>query len=136
MVDQEVDDDAGDADVEPERESPSSDEAMLIETPEPSAAKGDEDQRDDDDSEDRVRGEKGEVDGADPALALEVDNLVNADVVDHIGDEEDAGDDEGGDHEDFVDFALAAADGGVAGGEENGAGTVESGVESGVGEHG
>jgi len=83
-----------------------------------------------------VRGEKGEVNGADPALALEVDNLVNADVVDHIGDEENTGNDEGGDHEDFVDFALAGADGGVAGGEENGAGAVESGVESGVGEHG
>ena len=48
LVDQEVDDDAGDGDVEPEGEGPAGDEAMLVKFLEPGAAEGDEDQRDDD----------------------------------------------------------------------------------------
>jgi len=132
-VDEKVDDDAGDGDVEPERESPAGDEAVLVEAGEEGSAKGDEDERDDDDGEDGVGNEEGEVDGADPALAAEVDHLVDADVVDEVGDEEGAGHDEGGEHEDFVEAALAGADGGVAESEENGASTVEGGVEGGVG---
>jgi len=38
-----LDDDAGDADVEPQRKGPSGDEAMLIEAFQPGAAEGDED---------------------------------------------------------------------------------------------
>lgn len=75
-----------------------------------------------------MRGEQGKVDGADPALALEVDHFANADVVDHVRDEEGAGDEEGGEHEFFVQIDFAGADGGVATGEENGAGAVEAGV--------
>ena len=79
--------------------------------------------------------EEREIDGANPALALEGD-VADAVVVDEIGNEEGAGDGEGGEHQFFVEFAFAGADGGVAGGEENGAGAVERGVKGGLGEHG
>ena len=83
-----------------------------------------------------MRSEQSEIDGADPALALEVYDLVNADVVGHVGNEEGTGDEEGGEHEFFVEFAFAGTDGGVAGDEEDSADAVESGVEGGLGEHG
>lgn len=132
-VDQEIDDDAGNGDVEPERESVSCDEAVLVEAGEEGSAEGDEDERDDHDCEDGVRDEDSEIDGTDPALAVEVDHLVDADVVDEVGDEEGTGDEEGSDHEDFVEAAFARADGGVADGKENGTGAVEGGVEGRVG---
>jgi hypothetical protein len=69
-------------------------------------------------------------------LSPEKDHLVNAEVVDHVGNQESTGGDNGGDHEGFVDLALAGADGGVTSRKENGARAVESGVEGGVGEHG
>jgi len=68
-------------------------------------------------------------------LSPEEDHLVNAEVVDHVGNQESTGSHNGGDHEGFVDLALAGADGGVTRGKENGARTVESRVEGGVGEH-
>ena len=134
MVEHEVDDDAGDGDVEPEGEGVAGDEAMLIEFFEEGAAEGDEDERDDDDGEDGVGEEQGEVDRANQTLSLEGD-VADAVVVDEVGDEEGAGDDERGEHEFLVELGFAVADGGVATGEENGAGTIEGGVEGGVGEH-
>lgn len=136
LVDHEVDDYAGDADVEPEGEGPAGDLAVLVETLGPGAAEGDEDERNDDDGEDGVGDEQREVDGANPALALEVNDLVDAHVVDDVGDEEGAGDEERGDHEFLVEFTLAGADGRVAAGEEDGGGAVEGGVQSGLGKHG
>ena len=79
-----------------------------------------------------MRGENGEVDRSDPALSPEEDHLVNAEVVNHVRNQESTGGDNGGDHEDFVDLALARADGGITSSKENGARTVESGVEGGV----
>ena len=79
--------------------------------------------------------QQSEVDRAYQTLPLEVNDLVNADVVDDVGNQEGAGDKEGGEHEFFVEFTLAGTDGDVATGEENGTGTVESGVEGGLGEH-
>ena len=55
LIDHEVDDDAGDGDVEPEGEGPAGDEAVFVELLEPGAAEGDEDQGNDDDGEDGVR---------------------------------------------------------------------------------
>lgn len=136
LIDEEVDDNAGDGNVEPEGESPAGDEAMFVETREPGPAESDDDERNDDNGENGVGREDGEIDGPNPALTLEMDDLVNAHVVDQVGDQEGAGDEEGGDHECFVDVALAGTDGSVASGEENSAGTVEGGVESGLGEHG
>ena len=75
-----------------------------------------------------MRGENGEVDRSDPALSPEEDHLVDTEVVDHVGSQESAGSDNGGDHEEFVDITLTRADGSVTGGEQNGAGAVESGV--------
>jgi hypothetical protein len=135
LVDHQVDNDAGDGDVEPKGEGPAGDEAMLIEFFEEGAAKGGKDERNDDDGKDGVRGEQGEVDGTDPALALEVDHFPNADVVDDVGDEERAGDEEGGEHEFLVEFAFTGTDGGVATGEEDCADAVECGIEGGLGEH-
>lgn len=79
--------------------------------------------------------EQGEIDRANKTLALEGD-VAYAVVVDEVGDEEGAGDEEGRKHEFFVELHLAVADGGVATGEKNSAGAVEGGVEGGVGEHG
>jgi len=135
LVDHEVDDDAGDGDVEPEGEGPAGDEAVLIEPFEPSAAERDDDERNNGDRQQGVRDQNREVDRADPALSLEEDHLVNAQVIDHVRHEEHAGGDNGGDHEDFVDVALAETDGGVPCREENGTGAVERGVEGGVGDH-
>ena len=135
LVDHEVDDDAGDGNVEPEGEGPAGDEAVLVEAFEPSAAESDDDERNDDDGQQGVRDQNGEVDGADPTLPLEEDHPVNAQVIDHVGHEEGAGGNNGGDHEDFVDIALAGTNGGVACREEHGTGAVERGVEGGVGEH-
>ena len=135
LVDHEVDDDAGDGNVEPEGEGPAGDEAVLVEAFEPSAAESDDDERNDDDGQQGVRDQNGEVDGADPTLSLEEDHPVNAQVIDHVGYEEGAGGNNGGDHEDFVDIALAGTNGGVACREEHGTGAVERGVEGGVGEH-
>jgi len=135
FVDHEVDDHAGDGNVEPEGEGPAGDEAVLVEAFEPSAAERDDDERNNDDRQQGVRDQNGEVDGADPTLSLEEDHPVNAQVIDHVGYEEGAGGNNGGDHEDFVDVALAGTDGGVACREENGTGAVERGVEGGVGEH-
>ena len=135
MVDHEVDDDAGDADVEPEGERPAGDLAVLVEAFGPRAAEGDEDEWHDDDGEDGVGDEQSEVDGTNPALALEEDDLMDAVMVDEIGREEDARGDEGGDHEFFMEFALAGADGGVAADEKDGGEAVEGGVYGGVGEH-
>src|SRR6516165_194853 len=135
LVDQEVDDDAGDGDVEPEGKGPAGDKAVLIEAFEPSATERDDDERHDSDRQQSVRDQNGEVDRADPALSLEEDHLVNAEMVNHVGNQESTGDDHGGDHEDFVDVALAGTDGGVTGGKENGTGAVKRGVEGGVGEH-
>ena len=106
---------------------------MFIEFFEEGAAESDEDQRDDNDGEDGVGEEQGEVDRANQTLSLEGD-VADAVVVDEIGNEEGAGDGERGEHEFFVELDFAVADGGVATGEENGAGTVEGGVEGGVGE--
>jgi hypothetical protein len=136
LVDHEVDDDAGDGDVEPERQGPAGDEAVLIEALEEGAAKRDDDERNDGDGEDGMGDEDGEVDRADPTLSLEQDDLVSAEVMDHVGDQEGAGDEEGGEHELFVEFALAGAYGGVASGKENPACAVEDGVEGGVGDRG
>ena len=128
LVEEEVDDNAGEGDVEPEGESIAGDEAVFIEFFEEGAAERDEDERDDDDGEDGVGDEQGEVDRADQTLALEGD-MAHAVVVDEIGDEEGAGDEERGEHELFVELDFAVADGGVATGEENGASAVEGGVE-------
>ena len=132
MVDQEVDQDASDGDVEPEREGPPGNEAVFVETLEEGAAQGDDNERDDDDGEDGVGNENREIDGANPALALEENDLVNAVVVDEIGGQEGAGDNKCGDHEGFVQSDFARTDGGVATSEKDGAGSVERGVESGM----
>ncbi len=71
MVEEEVDDHAGDGDVHPEGEGVAGDDAVLVEFFEPGAAEGYEDHGDDDYGEDGVRDEDCEIDGADPALALE-----------------------------------------------------------------
>lgn len=62
-----------------------------------------------------------------------MNHLVNADVVDDVGDKERAGNDEGGNHETFVELNFAGTNRDVAAGEENGTGTIERGVEGGVG---
>ena len=133
MVDHEVDDDAGDGDVEPEGEGPAGNAAMLVETFEESATKGEDDEWNDGDREDGVGDEDSEIDGTDPAVALEKDYLVSAEVMDYVGHQEGAGDEEGGEHEFLVEVAFAVADGGVAGSEKDGAGAVEGGVEGGLG---
>ena len=68
--------------------------------------------------------ENSEVNRANPALALEMNHLVDAHVIDHVGNQEGARGEEGGEHEFLVDLDLAGADRCVAGSEENGAGTV------------
>jgi len=133
LVDQEVDDDAGDGNVEPEGQGPAGQETVLIEELVESAAQSDDDEWNDRDGQDGVGYEDGEIEGTDPALALEMNDLVNAHMVDHVGHQESAGDAAGGEHEEFVDVTLAGPDGGVAGGEENGARPVEDSVERGMG---
>jgi len=98
------------------------------------AAQGDEDHRDDDDGEDGVGGEQDEINGANPALALE-DSVADTVVVEEIGDEENGGDGECGNHEALVDLDLAVADGGVAAGQKNAASAVEDGVKCCVRDH-
>lgn len=135
LVDHEVDDYAGDADVEPQGEGPAGDLAVLIEAFDPRATEGDEDERNDDDGEDGVRDEQREIDRANPALALEVDYLMDADVVDNVGNEEGTGNEERGDHELLVKLHFARPYGGVAASEEDGGDAVESGVQGGVRNH-
>src|SRR5271169_6372661 len=101
---------------------------MLVEALEEGAAEGDDNHGDDDDGENGVRGEQCEIDGANPSLTLEGD-VTDAVMVDDIGDEE------GGDHEFFVQSRLTGTNRRVASGEQNGAGAVEGGLECGVREH-
>ena len=135
MVNHEIYDDAGDGNVEPQRQGPARDDAVLVETLQPGATQRDDDHGNDNDGENGVRGKQSEINGADPTLALEVNYLTDAYVVDDIGNQERAGDEEGGDHELLVKRNLPGTDGRIAGGEQNGASAVESGVECGVGEH-
>ena len=133
LIKHEIDDDAGDRDIEPEGEGPTGDNAVSVEALEQGPAEGHDDHGDDDEGQNGVRGEQGEIDGANPTLALEGD-VADAIVVDEIGNQEGARHEEGSDHEFLVKGDLAGTNGGVAGGEEDGAGTVEGGVQCGVGE--
>ena len=133
LVDHEIDDNAGDGDVEPEGEGPAGDEAVLVETLQPSAAQSDDDHGHDDNGENGVGQEQSEVDGANPTLTLEMDHLMGASVVDEIGNQEGAGNEESGDHEFLVERDFAGTNRGIAGDEEYSADAVEGGVEGGVG---
>jgi len=134
VVEEEVDDDAGDGDVEPEREGPAGDAAMKFELTAQGAADGDDDKRNDDDGENGVAQEQREIDGADEALSLEADG-ADLEMVDHIGDEEGGAANESGDHAGAVNVDATPKDSQVAGEEKQRAGGVQAGVESGVGEH-
>ena len=133
LVDHEVDDDAGDGDVEPQWKGPAGDEAMLIETLEKRAAQCDQYEGNDHDGEYCVRGEEGEVDRTNPALALKVDYLANTNVIDDVGDQKRAGDYKGGNHQALVDLDFMEVNREVTTGEEDGADAVECGVEGGLG---
>jgi len=74
MIQQPVDDDAGDRDIEPEREGPAGDAAMSVEARGEAARDGDERERDDDDGQDGVRAEQNEVERTNPSLALKTDD--------------------------------------------------------------
>src|SRR5690348_2818335 len=63
-----VDDDAGDGDVEPDGERPAGDGAVARETRAQGEVQSDDDERDDRGSENRVRNENGEINGADSSL--------------------------------------------------------------------
>jgi len=134
VVEEEVDENAGDGDVEPERESPASDAAVKLELRAQGAADGDDDKRNDDDGENGVAQEQGEIDGADEALSLEADG-ADLKMVDHIGDEEGGAANESGDHAGAVNVDATPKNSQVAGEEKQRAGGVQAGVESGVGEH-
>jgi hypothetical protein len=114
LVDHEINNYAGYGDIEPQGEGPSGDDSMLIEFLQPGAAESDEDEGNDDDGEDGMGEQEREIDWAYETLSLEVDDLVNTDVVDKVGNEKGAGNREGGEHECFVYIALAGADGDVA----------------------
>lgn len=135
MVEQEVDDDAGDGYVEPNGESPAGDATMKFKLLTQGAANGDENHRHNRDSENRVADQQREIDRADIALALE-SNGAHLEMVNHIGDKEGGAAHESGNHAGPVHVDATASDGQVAGKEKQGAGGVEAGVERGVGEQG
>jgi hypothetical protein len=65
-VEQEVDQHAGDGDVEPDRERPPGDALVLVETLTQGAGERDENQRDDGDGADKVGEENAKVNGPEP----------------------------------------------------------------------
>ena len=135
VVEEEVDEDAGDGDVEPEREGPAGDATMKLELAAQGAADGEDHQGNDGHGKYGVTDEQGEVDGADISLPLEADR-ADLKMVNHIGDEEGGAADERGDHASAVDVDATAQDGKVAGEEKQGTRGVERGVEGGVREQG
>ena len=70
MVEEEVDEDAGDGNVEPERKSPARNAAVELELRPQGAADGDENKWNNGDRENHVADEDAEINRADPAVSL------------------------------------------------------------------
>ena len=104
-----VDDDAGDGDVEPERQSPAGDDFVAAEAAAQSESESDEHERDDGHGEDGVGDENGEVRWANGALAGKADESgVSVEVK--IRDEKTGGAGDGREHAGFMREDFAAAD--------------------------
>src|SRR5215469_6225658 len=126
---EEVDEDAGDGDVEPDGERPASDGFVAAEAGAESEIQSDEHERNDYSGENCVADEKREVRGADWALAGETDDSgVGVEI--QIANEEAGGAADGGQHADFVLKDFAAANESVSGEEEQAACAVKEGVQA------
>lgn len=124
-----VDDDAGDGDVEPERERPASNGFVAVEAAAEGEIQRDEDERNDYGGENCMADEKREIRGANGALAGETDKSgVSVEVK--IGCKKAGGAGEGGEHANFVLENFAAADEEISGAQKHGAGGVENCVEA------
>lgn len=125
----EVDEDAGDGDVEPERKGPAGDGFVAAEASAQRERQSDEHERNDDCGEDGMADEKREIRGANGAVAGKRDDSgVSMEV--EIGDEEGDGTGDGGQHADFVLKDLAAANEDVAGREKHSAGGVKTCIQA------
>ena len=130
LVEHEVDQDAGDGDIEPEGEGPAGPGAVALEAAFQGVGHCDEDQRDDGDRQHDVGEKHPVVKSAPGAFAAEgcVDSL-DEEFVEDIGGEENAGDEKRPEHAEAVgDFAFAF-DANETGEEEEGGDAVESGIE-------
>src|ERR1044072_7922887 len=98
VIEHEVDDDARDGDVEPNRIRPKRDASVARTGARARATERDADERHDGRREDDVRDENDEVDRADKPLTLKTHGAVLR-VIDDVGDEEEAGDGERREHQ-------------------------------------
>jgi len=133
-VEQEIDDDAGDGDIEPDREGPAGDAAVTVEFLREGAGKRDQRERHDDDGQDSMRAEQREIDGADPSLAGERHD-AGMQMVDHVRSEKDYRAGKSDEHANAMGSDAMAASLHIAGSEKNGARKLHDGVECGRGDH-
>src|SRR5690348_1934125 len=108
-VQQEIDDDAGDRDIQPDGESPAGDAPMTIEFLSQSTREGNHSERQNNYRQHGVSGEQGEVDRANPALPLKM-NDSGMQMIDDIGREKGRGAKKREKHKGAVRSDPAAAD--------------------------
>src|SRR5712691_5667306 len=125
-----VDDDAGDRDVEPERERPARDPDVAVETPGQRAPDRRERQRHDGGGQHDVRHQQREVHGTDPPLAGEWPR-ARVEVIHDVGDQEDGGQNERAHHARQMRDDVPATDEDVAGREQDRAAAVQHRIQLG-----
>src|SRR5713226_1321155 len=135
LINHQIYDHARHANVEPQRQRPPRDQPVFVEFLQPRAAQRNQNQRHNHNRQDRVRSQQREVNRPDPALPLKEDQLLHAEVIDHVGRQENSGNSERRNHENLVNVPLPRPDCRITSGEEQRANSVERCVEGGMGKH-
>jgi len=89
-IDQEIHNHAGNRNIEPQRQRPPRNPPVQLELLRIRSPNSDEDQRHNEDRKEGMRRQKREIYRPNPPLALKVDHLMDAEVVNHIGNKKSA----------------------------------------------
>lgn len=130
LIQHEVDDDAGNADVHPERESPARNRLVQGVAGPQGARERDQHQRHDDDGQDRMAHQDGKIQRARPAVSLEV-NASDVGVIVEVGSEESRRGTERGEHHQPVRLHPSAPNEVIPCQQQNGAGAIEQSIQRG-----